>query len=104
MVSAFFKGTRTSIDVPVGKLIMMRRLAIELSVIDLASISNVPSDIIQGFEKGSVHPSPLQLAKLSDCLSIPIDWFFSNRNADAAPLQVQIALEGDLSHSNDNPI
>jgi ribosome-binding protein aMBF1 (putative translation factor) len=102
MISVSSSANSAVMGVRVGKLIMIRRLAIDLSILDLSNISNVPSEIIEDFESGSLRPEPVQLAKLSECLSIPIDWFFSNRNADVAPLQIQITLAGDLSSHNDN--
>jgi transcriptional regulator with XRE-family HTH domain len=91
-----------SVDVRVGRLIMIRRAVNRLSVLELSNISKVPPEIIEDFESGSLRPNPLQLAKLSECLSIPIDWFFSNWNADAVQLPIPSALPDNLSDYNDN--
>ena len=102
MISVSSSANSALMGARVGKLIMMRRMAIDLSLLDLSNISNVPCEIIEGFENGSLRPEPVQLAKLSECLSISIHWFFSNWNADVAPLHIQITFSGDLSSHNDN--
>jgi transcriptional regulator with XRE-family HTH domain len=70
------------IDRQIGLRIRMSRIAVGMSVDQLARSIDVPAQLLSDFEEGAVRAPTKQLFQIADVLDIPIRKFFDGLELD----------------------
>ncbi|MFT5509303.1 MAG: ribosome-binding protein aMBF1 (putative translation factor) [Hyphomicrobiaceae bacterium] len=74
----FMRVKHGDVDVQVGQAMQSRRVERGLSVQYLSQISKISEGRLARFEQGSARARVAELAKIADCLAVPIGVFFQD--------------------------
>ena len=70
------KSRATEIDILVSKNLKARRLELGITLQDLANLMGISVNQIQKYEKGTNRISSGRLFAFTQCLKVPITYFF----------------------------
>jgi len=65
-----------------GEKLRAARMSKNLSLRELAAKAEVSASLLSQIENGKANPSVRSLHSIADALSVPIDYFFPNKNGD----------------------
>ncbi|HEX9924756.1 MAG TPA: cupin domain-containing protein [Anaerolineae bacterium] len=80
----------------IGEKLRSARLGQNLSLRDLAQRAEVSASLISQIENGKANPSVRSLHSIADALSLPIDYFFPDKEPDKEEVNTAAASLPDL--------